>query len=385
MSLVFGQGDHREHRCIQLPTGELSVYVTKSDLPLDDLCGFAARQNPKRGFLFVSKVLGKHIPTRPSVMRSVQRRLAQKIPADLPGPVVVVGMAETAIGLGHGVYEEYVALSGRDDVLFIHSTRYRLEHPVAIEFREEHSHAVDHRIHWPEATRDRELFQTAGSLVLVDDETSTGSTFVNLACAFQAAVPSLESIVTVVVTDWRNDLDRIETEESMPVPARSVALLEGVYQFTPAANLTASVMPNATGNGAPKDQLLQKNYGRLGLGKPLLRLSPRWGQSSPDQNSQPFLILGTGEFVYPPFLMAELLEKTGVHVYFQSTTRSPIWTGHAIETALTFSDNYDDSIANYLYNVRAEDYKKIIVCHETPASTLDRNFLHALQAKNVEF
>ena len=60
-----------EHRVVELPTGRLSIEVLRSDIALDQLCGFAARRNPKRGFLFVSKVLGKHIPVRPSLMRQV--------------------------------------------------------------------------------------------------------------------------------------------------------------------------------------------------------------------------------------------------------------------------------------------------------------------------
>ena len=73
-------------------------------MPLEQLCGFAARRNPRRGFLFVSRVLGRHLPTRPRVMRDAQLRLARRIPVDLPGPVVVLGLAETAIALAQGVH-----------------------------------------------------------------------------------------------------------------------------------------------------------------------------------------------------------------------------------------------------------------------------------------
>jgi len=55
--------------------------------------------------LFVSKVLGKHWPVRPTVMREIHARLATQI-ANLPGPLLVIGMAETATALGRGVAEE---------------------------------------------------------------------------------------------------------------------------------------------------------------------------------------------------------------------------------------------------------------------------------------
>ena len=44
----------------QMPTGELTLKVDDARFPLDWLVGFAARANAKRGFLFLSKVLGKH-------------------------------------------------------------------------------------------------------------------------------------------------------------------------------------------------------------------------------------------------------------------------------------------------------------------------------------
>ena len=66
---------------INLPRGTLDLtYQTNSatakdgieqsnHYQLEDLLGFAQRINPKRAFLFVSKVLGRHIPVAPSIMR----------------------------------------------------------------------------------------------------------------------------------------------------------------------------------------------------------------------------------------------------------------------------------------------------------------------------
>src|SRR4029450_10696987 len=95
------------------------------------------------------------------------------------------------------------------------------------------------------------------------------------------------------------------------------------------------------------------------------------------------LVLGTGEFAYPPFLLAEELERRGLDVRYQSTTRSPIIEGGAIGTSLTFADNYGDGIPNFLYNARREDYDRIIVCHETPAATVDGGLLTALSPESI--
>ena len=92
---------------VALETGTLNLDYQTGDYAPAELFGFAQRRNPKRAFLFVSKVLGRHIPVSPAVMRAATDALAARIPADLPGPVVVIGMAETAIALGAGVHQAY--------------------------------------------------------------------------------------------------------------------------------------------------------------------------------------------------------------------------------------------------------------------------------------
>lgn len=376
---------------IELPTGDLRIQVQSSDIPLDQLCGFAARRNPRRGFLFVSKVLGKHIPVRPSLMRHVHTLLAAKLPPNLPGPVVVVGMAETAIALGHGVYDEYVRLSRRTDTLFIHSTRYRLDKPVALEFREEHSHAADHIIYSPDEAAHRELFENARSLVLVDDEASTGATFVNLARAFKARFPKIEQIVTTVITDWRGPARTAATQAQMPVDSSSTAILEGEYSFNAAPSLVAMEMPKSVGNGDNKDGLIIRNRGRLGVSgrkglecEPYLSVHKSLARNGVIDGSQKILVLGTGEFAYPPFLLAEELEAAGLDVHYQSTTRSPALIHGALTCGLTFADNYGDGIANYVYNVAPGLYDRVIIAHETPAGSIDRSFVDELAADTLE-
>lgn len=401
---------------ISLPTGDLSIQVMRTDIPLDQLCGFAARRNPKRGFLFVSKVLGKHIPVKPSLMRQVHTLLAAKIPAQLPGPVVVIGMAETAIALGHGVYDEYVRLTGRQDTLFLHSTRYRLDRPLALEFREEHSHAADHLMYLPEDQAHRRLFDSARTLVLIDDEASTGATFVNLAQAFKQRIPTIEHIVTGVITDWRGPARSARMLAQMPVSAAMISILEGEYQFQPAPNLVAMEMPKSVGNGHFKDGLLPRNQGRFGLSgrvplsaaaydlaraaihrsQPAYDKPPQGGavpgwmgsadtdRASNETSAAQVLVLGTGEFAYPPFLLAEELEAAGYDVRYQSTTRSPALIGGAMACGLTFADNYADGIGNYVYNVAPGQYERVIIAHETPDGSLDGDLLEALKAHALE-
>ena len=128
----------------QLSSGELRVFHHGEENELHALFDIAERRNPKRAFLFVSHVLGRHIPVSPATMRAVYQRLAVSFPADLAGPVLFVGMAETAVGLGAGVFDE---LRKRvDRAIYLTSTRHPQEAELLCEFKEAHSHATDHLI-----------------------------------------------------------------------------------------------------------------------------------------------------------------------------------------------------------------------------------------------
>ena len=310
----------------------------------------------------------------------------------------MIGMAETAVALGHGVYDEYWRQSGRRDLIFVHSSRYRLNRPMALEFKEEHSHAADHIVYYPENEDHRTLFERARSIVLVDDEASTGTTFVNLTRAFKEVIPSLQKVVTVAITDWRGPVRSAANRELMPVDSRMVSILEGEYQFEPAPNLMAVEMPKVIGNNAHKDVLLPRNHGRLGMRGPAQQefsveslqdtcrnLCPVNGMRIP-AITEATLVLGTGEFAYPPFLLAEALEAAGHDVHYQSTTRSPVMidTSGAIAAGLNFADNYDDGIPNFVYNVSPGQYERVIIAHETPSGSLDKSLIEALNAHSVE-
>lgn len=65
MSLINESAVYRR----TLSCGTIQVTRERGKVALDDLFDIAERRNPKRVFLFVSKVLGRHIPVSPTVMR----------------------------------------------------------------------------------------------------------------------------------------------------------------------------------------------------------------------------------------------------------------------------------------------------------------------------
>ncbi|WP_420225324.1 phosphoribosyltransferase domain-containing protein [Pseudomonas aeruginosa] len=359
----------------QLKRGLLEVKVEDTVLPPADLFGFAERRNPKRAFLFVSKVLGRHIPVRPSVMAASFESLAAEIPPDLPGPVLVIGMAETAVGLGAGVHRAFSTT--RSDSVYLISTRHPLGTDLFARFEEEHSHASAHLIHMPVDPEIREAMLQARSLVLVDDEASTGKTFVNLHRALvEAGLSKIERIVTCVLTDWSAGAVRKTIGES----ATAVSLMQGSYQFHENPAAPPPEMPDVGAVSIGEWPLsADKDWGRLGVRRvddtlaPDIRVHP----------NEKVIVVGTSEFVWRPFLLAERLERAGVDVHFSSTTRSPIALGHAIEHALSFSDNYGFGIPNFLYNVKPGQFDRVLICSETPEQAAPAELVAALNAEVI--
>lgn len=371
---------------VALAGGLLRVMVEDADLPLENLCAFASRRNPKRPFLFVSRVLGRHLPVAPATMRMVHRRLAAKVASATPtdGPVLVIGLAETAVALGQGVQEALRRLTGRDDILFLHSTRYALDHPLLGRFEERHSHATGHLLHRPADPADAALLAACRTLVLVDDEASTGATFAALTDSLAPELPSLARILCVTITDWMGPERRQALEAALPRPARCLSLLQGGYEFQAAKNTPPPVLPNVTGRGDRKDALLPANWGRLGRRAPA-PLPPHIAALAPCHPGERILVLGTGEFVYPPFQLARLLSARGARVHVQATTRSPILVGGAITSCLEFPDAYRDGIPNFVYGVTPKQYDRILVCYETPPETAQESVLEALSATPLFF
>ena len=348
-------------RTVDLPSGRLSLELERCDWPLDELCGFAVRANPKRGFLFVSKVLGKHLSVRPSAMNQTHQALAEKVVAlNLPEPVLFIALAETATGLGQGVFEASLE-HGVSDALFIHTTRAHLEDAeVALSFQEPHSHATGHLVYQPYEAESQRIFKNAKSLVLVDDEISTGTTLTNLAQGYAELNPNVEQIALVSLTDWLSEPSEIERK--MPAPMTRANLLQGRYSFAPNPDFRPPDLSYEVARGQTVN--VSREYGRLGRRTPLeVDVEEVLESLDPERT---VLVLGAGEHLHLPYCFARSLEQRGYNVHFQSTTRSPILKGESIRSTLRFADPVDGTTPNYLYNVVHSQYDTVLILYDAP-------------------
>lgn len=389
-----------------LPTGTLHLNTPNDAMHVQDYLGFGARANPKRSFLFVSKVLGKHWPAEPSKMHATHQTLAQKL-KDIETPAVFIGMAETAVGLGHGVFEAWLSLvqNHTSDIkgLYIQTTRYKVAATDYLIFDEAHSHAPAQYLHLPKEATLHALFKNAKTLVLIDDEISTGNTFINLATACDTFCSELKSIHLVSLTDFSGNL-RNNLPDKFSKPLFNHSLIQGNWQFRPNGKIPeqsqVAQLDFEHTQASPNDA-----FGRCGIMHPITianatierlvaEIQNSLLQIAAQKPAIQVLVLGTGEFMHIAFLLGLQLENAlfarnidpnTIQIKIQSTTRSPILLWGDICHKRTFIDNYGENIANYLYNVADAQYDHIYICHETPLTPPLQNLANALNATLLFF
>lgn len=345
---------------IELSTGTLDL-VTDHAAELDAFCDFAARANPKRGFLIVSKVLGRHLPAGPQAMRDAMDQLGRKLSADLPGPIVFLGMAETATALGQGVFAAYLDAQERQDVVYLQSSRQIVDGAKLIaSFEEGHSHATTHLIQVSDLAIG-DLVRAARTLVIVDDECSTGNTYVAVANAMMEVMPHLELVVTCCITDWSGK----QYISSMPRPTLPISILDGAMQWKSADIVhpqTLAACSNIPGN-APKTGMRSRSG--LRLPEYAIRMSVHV------KPKERILVLGEGEHSYEALLIAEEIEMKGGIAAVQCITRSPALLGFAMETKSTFNDSYGSGAPCFLYNILRHNPDRILIAAEQLANQVE--------------
>ncbi|MEK7433496.1 MAG: phosphoribosyltransferase domain-containing protein [Cyanobacteriota bacterium] len=357
---------------IKLKTGILNL--EKNDKLLD-LTGFSSRINKKRGFLFISKVLGKHIPCRPTFMEKIYLELADKIKKQLNDkPSLVIGFAETATSLGNGVYEKL----NLDNSFYIHTTRYKTSKKVLVDFKEEHSHAPSQFLYFPEDLELVEMIDKIENIILVDDELTTGKTIENIVKQLKINLPHVKNYYFVSILNWINK----------PIENNYIHIYKDTFDFESYELDIDENIVSETIEQKNLDEIIPYNFGRFGIKKinyDFETLLHSKNLSISEIKDKKILVLGTAEFMYLPYKFAYYLEENGIKVYYQSTTRSPINIDGDILSKIQFKDNYFENIDNFLYNVIDKEYDYIFVCYETTLTPENHNLIDLLEDKKYSF
>ena len=402
---------------------DLKMHIEIMENPFElntaELFQMAARINKKRSFLFVSKLLGKHIPIKPHLglwtgfalaaryeelkndnFSSKRRELLDCyhgsisnfqdtpfISKEVADPVII-GFAETATALGHSFYKAFQHAS------FFHTTREYVDGIESIiSFEEEHSHATSHRCY-----ADVTMLANNREVILVDDELTTGKTAINIIKDIQAKYPRKEYTV-VSILDWRNkdNVQKLkELEQELKINIHCVSLLKGEFSLEGALQIEGIKQEIIAPTIADKletefmslDEYTKNSqlpfHARTFAGEVnhthYLKDTGRFGLVSSENSSwmdaaaaflaekrigTQTLCIGTGEFMYIPMKIASLM---GQDIYYQSSTRSPIYPNNEIhygaKTAIQFLNPEDEHIDNYLYNITSNAYDDIFIFFE---------------------
>ncbi|RLQ95525.1 phosphoribosyltransferase family protein [Falsibacillus albus] len=392
-------------------------------IPLDSLFEMAARINKKRGFLFVSKLLGKHIPVNPRLAlltggllasRFMEKNSSRLHPLlgemlealkrgrcvdhlfgeitshtyELKQRTLFIGFAETATALGHAMFNSF------ENSDFFHTTREDLtDHISVIDFEEEHSHATSHRCYIP-----KHLIDNHHPIVLVDDELTTGKTALNIIESIHRSFPRKQYHI-VSILDWRSEEDRRhfkELEKKLNIQINEISLVEGTIEVegSPESGLLrddrdqskimeSSVQFHDFSKSVETDLIVkavsrnEREYttyltltGRFGFRDfekdKMDRFIQKMAKSLSDEMSgDKALCLGTGEFMYVPMRIAA---EMGEGVNFQSTTRSPIFhhdaPGYGAKQKYSFESPEHPGVRNFFYNVIPGQYEEVFIFFE---------------------
>lgn len=330
-------------------------------------------QNSKRSYLLVNPLQAKHIPVSPSAALDMMGALGSLLAERYPGTKLVLGFAETATAIGAAV-----AASMGPDCMYLHTTREAFPQAEQwLEFREEHSHAVEQKLR---GDRLPEWLAATHTVILVDDEISTGKTLRNMVAELRRRYPQLvekqivaASILNRVSPENQQLLEEagIRSEYLVKLPQEDyTALVEGleVAEASPAAPVPEVFHSRTLRCGKLLDPRLGMPIGNYqdscaGLAQAFL--------AGPGQSIRPgsrVIVLGTEECMYPALVLGQALEREGCQVRCHATTRSPIGicaqAGYPIRSGAKLPSFYDKSRTTYLYNMDACD--GIIVVSDTP-------------------
>ena len=348
------------------------VTINYLDKPVEDVVKIAKRHNnPKRDFLFVNTLLGKHIAVQGRDALMMHRALGDKVYELFKEKgwenkkVLLVGFAETATALAQNIM--FYSLKFKEKfplniVGYTQTTREELpsNQYTNIAFEEEHSHATSQKLYF-----DKELDYDV--VLFVEDEITTGNTILNFISQFEKHQSGKDYAVASIL-NWQNDKDAKTFSEKgvevaflvrgkMKTELPSFSIKEGkeydLYQDevnykanlslrnNPRLPMTVEEFSEYVTFGDNKDKEFSK----------LISLK---------DSKKKTLIIGTEENMFVPIFFAIIIDAD-----VKATTRSPIESslenGYPISSRLKLNSAYESGRVTYLYDMDLGDYEQFVI------------------------
>lgn len=208
-----------------LSTGILNISLKQERISFDKLLVVHERINPKRSFIFASKVLGRYYPSKLNTLQQTASTLIRQVPKHLfQGNVTSISVADSGLLLGCALNRHIRnnQIQSFNDLYTTHV--FKGDTNLVAHFVESHSHTPDKYLYVPKEKL--ESYQNTDTLILIDDEVTSGNTLKNLVSSLN--LPNVKRIIVLTIADWSN-----ESLAFGDIPSLCFSLLNGSYSWAP--------------------------------------------------------------------------------------------------------------------------------------------------------
>ncbi len=314
--------------------------------------------NPKRGYLVVNRLQGKHIPVSPSAAMEMFDVLADKVACAYGKErLLLVGFAETATAIG-------ARLAVKLHTWYMQTTREEIDGVHYVYFTESHSHATEQKLVREDLDA---VAEKVDRIVFVEDEITTGNTIFNIITIlnrdypgrFQFAAASLlngmDCAAQAKYAAYGIDLQYlVKTDHDAYADRAAASRGDGKYYEKEIAPGRPVRTLSATGLLDARRCVAGKEYDMA-----CERLWEQLREQITACAGQRFLTLGSEEFMYPALYVAWRMEALGISVQYHATTRSPIAVSaepdYPLHARYELASLYDQKRRTFLYDLAQYD------------------------------
>lgn len=358
---------YKEHK-------KMAQNTTKEKYTEQDIICIGARyNNPKRNYLLINPLQGKHIPVSPTICLNMFTHFGNQLKAKYPDTKLVIGFAETATAVGAGIASAF------PDCKYICTTRENTFDHAHINFLEEHSHAIEQTLIM---TNLEEYIDNTDTVIFVDDELSTGKTMRNVMEQLRIVYPALRKkrIVVASLVNRMSD-ENLKLAEDEGIVCESLLKIPNTDYTTVADQMIPFVK---SADNVERDANNDDVHVTL-ITSPFSGQNPRVGTDigayhemginlgkficqTKDMisNAKNVIIIGTEECMYPAIVIGSCLEEKGISVTTHSTTRSPIGVSNEIPqypvtNGYKLTSFYEINRQTFLYNMKPVKNTPVII------------------------
>lgn len=352
----------------------LEIFKNKSTFSDSELVRMVRRENnPKRNYLLVNSIQGKHVPANPDSVLKLYNELAEclKSEGDIK-KAVFIGFAETATAVGAGVASYF------ENSFYLHTTReVSTNHNSVADFREEHSHAVEQILYcdeWDSIVSDTE------NIVFVEDEISTGKTIMNFIDALKAQNKvsdrikfSVCSILNGMTAEQENEFKKRGINFFYLVKHKASPDSAEVYSYDQVSRLRTA----------------DYRFREIRING---KINPRFGSRTADYinacsslankitemisvSGKNIAVIGTEECMYPAIKTAQVINQSAASAVTHSTTRSPIVADNCddypLKSRYQVESFYEKDRKTFIYNSDLKKYDLVLVITDSEKDNYD--------------